>query len=113
MLRRGELWWASLGEPVGSGPGYRRPVVVVQSDDFNASTIRTVTVVSVTSNTALAAAPGNVMLKQRQSGLARDSVANVSQVLTIDRSLLHERVGTLSGRLVQRIDAGLRLALAL
>ena len=87
-MRRGEIWWASLQDPQGSGPGYRRPVVIVQSDSFNESRINTVIVAIITSNLILAAAPGNVMIERRVSMLFDDSIANVSQVLTIDRSLL-------------------------
>jgi mRNA interferase MazF len=112
-MKRGEIWWASLGGPVGSGPGYRRPVVVVQSNDFNDSRIRTAIVVAVTTNLELAAAPGNILLRRRDSGLRRDSVVNVSQVLTLDRALLTERVGGLAPRHVARLEAGLRLVLAL
>ena len=91
-MRRGEIWWASLQDPQGSGPGYRRPVVIVQSDSFNESRINTVIVAIITSNLILAAAPGNVMIEQRVSMLANDSIVNVPQVLTIDRSLLTEVV---------------------
>jgi len=110
---RGEIWWASLGEPTGSGPGFRRPVLIVQSDDFNRSRIQTVIVATITSNLKLAAAPGNVSLKGTATGLQRDSVANVSQLLTLDRSLLTERVGRLSDRQMNAIDDGLTLVLFL
>ncbi len=112
-MKRGEVWWASLADPVGSGPGYRRPVLVVQANAFNASRIATVIVATVTSNLALADAPGNVRISKADSGLSRPSVVNVSQLLTLDRSILAERVGTLPGAVLDRIDAGLRLVLAL
>jgi len=112
-VRRGEVWWASLGEPRGSGPGLRRPVVIVQADDFNESAIRTVLCVAVTSNLGLGEAPGNVRLPRRASGLTKDSVANVSQVITADKRLLTQRVGRLTSATLRDIDAGLRLVLAL
>ena len=96
MIARGEIWWADLGEPQGSEPGYRRPVVVVQCDSFNRSKISTVVCVALTSNLRWADAPGNVLLEASLTGLPKDSVANVSQILTLDRSVLTDRVGTLS-----------------
>ena len=84
-MQRGEIWWASLPEPVGSEPGYRRPVLIVQSDDFNRSRISTIIAVVITSNTRLAQAPGNVLLTKKLSGLLRDSVANISQIITVDK----------------------------
>lgn len=112
-MRRGEIWWATLGEPAGSGPGYRRPVVIVQANEFNASRIRTVVIAAITTKMERVAAPGNVKLTKRDSRLPKESVVNVSQVLTIDRSLLTERVATLPERMMFEIDAGLRLVLAL
>lgn len=112
-MRRGEIWWASLPEPVGSGPGLRRPVLVVQSNPFNDSRISTVVVAVVTSNMALAEAPGNVLLGKTESGLPKPSVVNVSQIITIDRSLLTERVRTLNESIVQKVNEGLRLVLGL
>jgi mRNA interferase MazF len=112
-VRRGELWWASLPEPAGSGPGFRRPVVIVQADSFNASRIHTVIVAVVTSNLRLAAAPGNVLLRARTSRLKRDSVANVSQLITLDRSILTGRIGRLPPAQQQELDEGLRLVLEL
>lgn len=112
-MKRGEIWWAHLPDPVGSGPGYRRPVLVVQANPFNASRIATVIVAVVTSNLALGEAPGNVRIAKTESGLARPSVVNVSQLLTLDRSILSSRVGTLPGAALDRVDAGLRLVLAL
>jgi len=113
VMRRGEIWWASLPPPSGSGAGYRRPVLVVQDDEFNESLIRTVVVVVLTSNLRLAAAPGNILYRRRDSGLTKDSVANVSQVFTLDKSLLTERVGNIPRRILSRIENGLRLVLSL
>lgn len=112
-MNRGELWWASLPAPSGSGPGFRRPVLVVQSKPFNDSRIATVIVVVVTSNLALAAAPGNVRLAKSEAGLPKASVVNVSQLMTLDRSLLTSRVRVLSGKIMSRVDEGLRLVLEL
>lgn len=113
VIRRGEVWRASLREPSGSVPGYRRPVAIVQSDDFTESRISTVIAAAVTSNTRLAFAPGNVFLRKQEAGLSRDSVVNVSQLLTLDKGVLTERIGHLSPRHLQELDAGLRQALAL
>lgn len=112
-MRRGELWWASLPDPAGSGPGGRRPVLVVQSDPFNDSRIATVLVAVITGNLALADAPGNVRLAKRDSGLPRASVVNVSQILTVDRRLLTGRVRSLPERTMRQVDEGLRLVLGL
>lgn len=106
---RGEIWWATLAVPVGSQPGYRRPVLVVQSDSFTRSRISTVIAVTITSNLRLAEAPGNVLLPHGRTGLPRDSVANVSQVLTLDKGVLDERVGTIPARLLEQVENGLRL----
>ena len=112
-MRRGEIWWASLQDPQGSGPGYRRPVVIVQSDSFNESRINTIIVAIITSNLNLAAAPGNVVIERRVSMLSNDSIVNVSQVLTIDRSLLTEVVSKLPDRIMDTVDDGLRLVMNL
>jgi len=112
-MKRGELWWVSLPLPSGSGPGHRRPAVVVQSNPFNESRISTVVIAIVTSNLALAEAPGNVRIGKSDSGLSKPSVINVSQVFTIDRSLLTERIRMLPGEVMNRVDAGLRLVLSL
>lgn len=95
VIAQGEVWWADLGEPTGSAPGFRRPVVVVQSDSFNRSRISTVVCVPLTSNLRWGDAPGNVVLDASTTGLPRDSVANVSQVVTLDRATLVERTGVL------------------
>lgn len=112
-MNRGEIWWANLPPASGSGPGYRRPVLVVQSNAFNESKIATVLVAVITSNLALAEAPGNVRLNKSSDGLPKASVVNVSQLLTMDRGLLGKRVGFLSARMMQRVDVGLKLVLSL
>ena len=112
-MSRGEIWWAALPAPTGSGPGYRRPVLVIQDDAFNRSRIATVIVAVVTANPALAAAPGNVDLPRRGTGLRRKSVINVSQLVTLDRSLLTEHVGQVPNDVLDRVEAGLRLVLGL
>lgn len=112
-MMRGEIWWADLPHPRGSEPGFRRPVLVIQADSFNRSRIQTVIVAVISSNLRLADAPGNVLLPAPASGLPRDSVVNVSQLLTVDRSFLMDQVGTLSGRLLRNVVEGLRLVLDL
>lgn len=112
-MQRGEIWWANLRDPLGTEPGYRRPVVVVQADDFNRSDIDTVIVAAITSNLRLGAAPGNVPLQRGRSGLSRDSVVNVSQLLSIDRSVLDERLGRLPAADLDLVDEGLRRVLSL
>jgi len=112
-LRRGEVWWAELGKPQGSSPGYRRPVVILQSDDFNESAIGTVVVVTLTSNQTLAAAPGNILCRPRHTGLPKPSVINVSQIATIDKIRLLEKVGTLPARQLMYVESGVRLVLQL
>ena len=112
-MQRGEIWWASLPRPQGSGPGGRRPVLVIQSDPFNESRISTVIVGVVTSNQRLADAPGNVLLPSTVSNLREDSVVNVSQVLTVDKSYLTERVCLLPTEFMDSVDAGLKLVLGL
>lgn len=113
VIQRGEIWWADFPEPRGSEPGFRRPVVVIQSDAFNRSRIGTVIVVAVTSNLDLATAPGNVRLSRRESKLPRDSVVNVSQVLTLDWRFLSERIGRLPASALADVEAGLRVVLSL
>ena len=107
VISQGEVWWADLHEPAGSGPGFRRPVVVVQGDTFNQIALRTVVCVAITSNRRWADAPGNVLLSARLTGLARDSVANVSQIVTLDRSTLTERVGRLSRSKLELLLGGI------
>lgn len=112
-MDRGDVWWADLDEPRGSAPGYRRPVLIVQSNAFNRSTIATSIAVVLTSNVRLLDAPGNVFVDRSESGLPRDSVANVSQVITLDREVLSDRAGSLSQRTMRAVDSGLRLVLSL
>lgn len=112
-MQRGEVWWADLPRPVASEPGYRRPVLIIQSDEFNRSRIRTVIAAVLTTNLRLAEAPGNVLLTVDETDLPQDSVVNVSQVITIDKSFLIEQVSKVSDRVMLLIDEGLRLVLAL
>ncbi len=113
IVKRGDIWWVDLPEPTGSGPGYRRPVIIVQADSFNRSKIHTVLAVVLTSNVRLAHAPGNVLLKSHFTGLPKDSAANVSQVVTLDKDFLRERIGNLPASQCHELDAGLRLILNL
>jgi mRNA interferase MazF len=113
VIQRAEIWWAELDEPSGSEPGYSRPVHIVQNDAFNRSRIATIIAIVLTSNLRLLDAPGNVLLPARASGLKKDSVANVSQVVTIDRECLVKRAGRIETGLMRDVDQGLRLALAL
>jgi mRNA interferase MazF len=110
-MKRGEVWWASLPAPTGSGPGFRRPVVVVQSNPFNQSRIETVVVAVITSNLAIADAPGNVRVGKSESGLTKPSAVNISQLFTLDRALLTQRVRALPAEIMRDIDEGLRLVL--
>lgn len=112
-MYRGEIWWADLPDPVASEPGYRRPVLIIQDDTFTQSRLRTVIVVIITSNIELANAPGNVLLAGDATGLPRDSVANVSQIFTVDKAFLTERIGTLPASLQEEVDEGLRAVLYL
>jgi mRNA interferase MazF len=113
VVHRGEIWWAELAEPLGSEPGYRHPVLIIQTEPFNRSRLRTVVGVVVSSNTRLLDAPGNVLLPAKEVGLPRDSVANVTQVVTVDRDYLDERVGSVPDRTLKRVELGLRLVLGL
>jgi mRNA interferase MazF len=107
VISQGEVWWADLGEPLGSGPGYRRPVVVVQCDSLNRSRIGTIVCVPLTSNLRWALAPGNVRLPTHSTGLPKESVANVSQILSVDRDLLLSRVSKLSANKLQLLFSGI------
>lgn len=111
MIAQGDVWWADLDAPIGSGPGYRRPVIVVQGDAFNRSALATVVVVPLTSTLRWGDAPGNVLLNARSTGLDRDSVANVSQVVTVDRTVLNERVAKLSRAKLDLVLAGIDVVL--
>jgi mRNA interferase MazF len=112
-VQRGEVWWAQLPEPVGSEPGFRRPVVIIQADPLNRSRLSTVMVAAITSTLRLRAFPGNVYLSPRDSGLDRPSVVNVSQLATLDRGRLIRHVGNLPSAKMRELDDGLRLVLAL
>jgi mRNA interferase MazF len=113
VMQRGEIWWASFQSPSASEPGFRRPVLVIQSNEFNESKIATVIVVAITSNLRLANAPGNIFVKKKDSRLSRDSVVNVSQILTVDKSVLTQMVGALSTRIIRNVENGLRVVLKL
>jgi mRNA interferase MazF len=113
VVERGAIWWADLGEPRGSEPGFRRPLLLIQADAFNRSRIQTVVAVVLTSNLRLVEAPGNVLITAHVGGLPKDSVANVSQVITIDRDFLLEPAGKLDAKTLRQVDDGLRLALHL
>jgi mRNA interferase MazF len=108
---QGEVWWADLPEPSGSGPGFRRPVVVVQGNHLNRSRIATAVCVPLTSNVTWAGAPGNVLLQAKATGLPKDSVANVSQIITLDRSLLSDRVGRVGPKQLAQILHGVDVVL--
>ena len=112
-MQRGDIWWASLRPPTGSEPSHHRPVLIVQSNDFNKSRINTVVVAILTSNLRLQAAPGNVFLAKQTTRLANDSVVNVSQVVILDKSFLTERISMISVEKMSDVDDGLRLVLNL
>jgi mRNA interferase MazF len=112
-IQRGDVWWADLAQPRGSEPGHRRPVVIAQADAFNRSRISTVLCVVLTSNLRLAEAPGNVLVSAKVAGLPKDSVANVAQVVTLDRAFLDEQIGRLPAGLMKAVDSGLKLVLGL
>ena len=112
-MERGEIWWADLPDADGSSPSGRRPVLVVQTNPFNNSRLQTVIVAIMTSNLGRASAPGNVLVTAIQAGLPRDSVINISQLFTVDKSSLTERVGNLPARLMRETEEGLRLVLGL
>ena len=111
VVQQGDIYWVDLGDPIGSAPGYRHPHVVMQNNDFNNSNIRTVVVCALTSNLKRAKAPGNVLLNQGEANLAKPSVVNISQVFTVDRSQLNEKIGTLSPQRVRQILDGFYLLL--
>jgi len=112
-MLRGEIWWATLPSPTASEPGYTRPLLIIQSDDFNRSRINTVIAVVITSNLRLAEAPGNVVLSKQDTSLPKKSVANVSRLITVDKSFLTERVGKISSTKLVEVEAGVRLVLSL
>ena len=110
-MKKGDIWWASLEEPRGSEPGFRRPVVIISSNEFNNSKIQTVIVAAITSNIRLGEAPGNFKLTKKGSGLTKESVVNVTQILTLDKSYLNEKSGKLNTKQNQLLNYGLQLAL--
>ena len=112
-MERGEVWWADLPDPAGAGPGYRRPIIIIQSNDFNRSKIRTIIILVLTSNLKKVDAPGNVLIPAIESGLPKDSVANVSQIITVDKDYLTDKCAKLPPRFMKSIDDGLRLVLSL
>lgn len=113
VIERGEIWWADLPEPKGSMPGYRHPVLILQSDKFNRASLDTIIGVVITTNLRLENMPGNILITPRQSGLAQDSIINITQIVTANKTDLMEFVGTLSERKMEQIDEGLRLVLSL
>ena len=113
VIARGEIWWTDLAEPRGSEPGFRHPILILQADAFNRSRLRTVVGVVVSSNMRLLDAPGNVLLRAKAVELPRDSVANVTQLVTVDRDYLEERAGKVPSKTLARVEAGLRLVLDL
>lgn len=110
-MKRGEIWWASMGEPRGSEPGYHRPVIIISSNDFNQSLIQTVIVAVVTSNLHLVDAPGNFKITKKHSSLNKDSVVNVSQLITLDKTFLTEKVGKLNSKNINFLNEGIKLVL--
>jgi mRNA interferase MazF len=113
VMQRGDIFWADLSDPIGSDPGYRRPVLVIQDNAFNNSKLATVIIVSITSNINLKSFPGCVLLTKSESGLPKDSVINTSQIRTIDKSVLTEHVSQLDDSIMFMIDNLLRLTLGL
>ncbi len=111
VILQGEIWWADLPDPTGSGPGFRRPIVVVQSDALNRSAIGTVVCVPLTANLKWAPAPGNVLLSERATGLRYESVANASQIVSLDKRLLTDRVSKLPQRSLQLVLLGVGVIL--
>jgi mRNA interferase MazF len=111
VITQGDVCWADMADPLGSGPGFRRPVVVVQGDPLNRSRLATVVCVPLTSNLKWTDAPGNVVLRARTTGLPKDSVANISQIIALDRSLLTERLGRVSRKQLALLFAGIDIVL--
>ncbi len=110
---RGEIWWVDLGIPFGSEPGFRRPVLIVQNDFFNESNINTILVVPLTTNMNLAEAPGNVILTRKETNLSKDSIVNVSQIVTLDRERFIKKATELKTKSLNKIEEGLKLVLSL
>ena len=112
-MKRGEIWWVNLREPIGSEPGYRRPVLIVSSDSMNCSWISTILTAVLTTNLNLAAAPANVFVSAEELGLTKDSIVNVSQLVTVDKDFFSDYIGELNEDTMIKVDEGLRLALFL
>jgi mRNA interferase MazF len=112
-MTRGDIWWIDLGIPFGSEPGFRRPVIIIQDDSFNDSNINTIIVIPLTTNLNLSEAPGNFLLTKKESALSKDSVANVSQIVTIDRERFEKKVSSLKTKYLKQIDEGIKLILSL
>jgi mRNA interferase MazF len=113
VIGRGEIWWASLPSPIASEPGFRRPLLVIQSNDFNQSRISTIIAAVITTNLRLADAPGNVLLSKKESGLPKKSVVNVSQLITVDKSFFTEKSCSIGTLKLKEVEAGIRLVLSL
>ncbi len=113
VIKRGEIWWADLPDPIGSEPGYARPVLIIQSDEFNRSVIDTIIVAALTSNLKLARAPGNVEVSAKKTGLSKNSIINISQLLTLDKTFLTKKVRALDKESFVQVEDGLRLVLGL
>ncbi len=113
VIKRGDLWWAELPEPTGSSPGYKRPILIIQSNDFNKSKINTTIAVIVTSNLRLSTAPGNILLSTKKSKLPKKSVINVSQIITVDKAFLSDKIHSLSDKIMSQVDEGVKLVLKL
>jgi mRNA interferase MazF len=113
VMTRGEIWWADMPAPAKSEPGYRRPVLIIQSDDFNQSKINTVICIVLTSNIRLAQAPGNILLQIKESNLLKNSVINVSQIITLDKSFLSECAGSVSEKTMTKVEMGIKLVLGI
>lgn len=113
VAKRGEIWWATLDEPRGSESGYRRPVIIVSANEFNQSRINTILVAVITSNMRLAEAPGNFSLSRKESCLTKESVVNISQILTLDKTYLTEKIGKLPNRKLMMLNEGLKLVFSL
>ncbi|MBK9503129.1 MAG: type II toxin-antitoxin system PemK/MazF family toxin [Leptospiraceae bacterium] len=112
-MTRGEIWWVDLGIPFGSEPGFKRPVLIIQDDAFNESNISTIIVAAISSNLILAEVPGNVLLNKKESNLSKDSVVNVSQIVTLDRERFTERVGKLNPKLMANVERGIKLVVGI
>ncbi|NOZ51611.1 MAG: type II toxin-antitoxin system PemK/MazF family toxin [Gammaproteobacteria bacterium] len=112
-MKRGEIWWVSLEDPKGSEPGFKRPVVIISSNDFNVSKIKTIIVAIITSNLRLSEAPGNFELTKKTTGLPQNSVVNISQLITIDKSFLMDKTGKLTNKQIDLLDDGLKLVLSI